>query len=129
MQARIRAYAAGVNAWMDHVRRTPADLPLEFSALNIPLRPWSVLDSLRIGVVLARTVPTGDGMEMDNLAALRAFGPTRFQRVLPLRVPGQITTIPAADGTFPSQPGRTRAEERAAFARSERFVRSLPLPG
>jgi len=127
MQVRFRAYAAGVNGWIDHVRQTPADLPLEFSALKIPLRPWSVLDSLRIGVVLARTVPTGDGMEMENLAALRALGPRRFQDVLPLRVPGQITTIPAADGTFPSQPGRTRAQERAAFARSERFVRSLPL--
>jgi penicillin G amidase len=127
IQARIRAYAAGVNAWIDHVRQTPADLPLEFSALKIPLRAWSVLDSLRIGVVLARTVPTGDGMEMANLAALRAFGPRLFQRLLPLRVQGQITTIPAADGTFPSQPGRTRGEERAAFTRSERFVRSLPL--
>jgi penicillin G amidase len=127
IQARFRAYAAGVNAWIDHVRRTPADLPLEFSALRIPLRPWSVLDSLRIGVLLARTIPTGDGEELDNLAALRAFGPRLFQRLLPLRVPGQITTIPAADGTFPSQPGRTRAQERAAFARSERFVRSLPL--
>ena len=127
IQARFRAYAAGVNAWIDHVRQTPADLPLEFSALKIPLRPWSVLDSLRIGVLLARTIPTGDGEELDNLAALRAFGPSTFAKILPLRVPGQITTIPAADGTFPSQPGRTRAQERAAFARSQRFVRSLPL--
>ena len=127
IQARFRAYAAGVNAWIDHVRQTPADLPLEFSALKIPLRPWSVLDSLRIGVLLARTIPTGDGEELDNLAALRAFGPSTFAKILPLRVPGQITTIPAADGTFPSQPGRTRAQERAAFARSQRYVRSLPL--
>ena len=127
IQARFRAYAAGVNAWIDHVRQTPADLPLEFSALKIPLRPWSVLDSLRIGVLLARTIPTGDGEELDNLAALRAFGPSTFAKILPLRVSGQITTIPAADGTFPSQPGRTRAQERAAFARSQRFVRSLPL--
>lgn len=127
IQARFRAYAAGVNAWIDHVRQTPADLPLEFTALHIPLRPWSVLDSLRIGVLLARTIPTGDGEELDNLAALRAFGPNTFQRILPLRVPGQVTTIPAADGTFPSQPGRSRTQERAAFTRSERYVRSLPL--
>jgi len=127
IQARFRAYAAGVNAWIDHVRQTPADLPLEFSALKIPLRPWSVLDSLRIGVLLARTIPTGDGEELDNLAALRAFGPSTFAKILPLRVPGQVTTIPAADGTFPSQPGRTRPQERAAFGRSQRFVRSLPL--
>jgi penicillin G amidase len=119
IQARIRAYAAGVNAWIDHVRQTPADLPLEFSALKIPLRAWSVLDSLRIGVVLARTVPTGDGMEMANLAALRAFGLRLFQRLLPLRVQGQITTIPAADGTFPSQPG-SAPRSRAPSASSAR---------
>jgi len=128
IQARFRAYAAGVNAWIAHVRQTPADLPLEFSALKIPLRRWTVLDSVRIGVLLARTIPTGDGEELDNLGALRAFGPRRFGQILPLRVPGQITTIPARDGTFPSQPGRTRAQERAAFQRSQRFVRSLPLP-
>lgn len=127
IQARFRAYAAGVNAWIDHVRQTPADLPLEFSALKIPLRPWSVLDSLRIGVLLARTIPTGDGEELDNLASLRAFGPSTFAKILPLRVPGQVTTIPAADGTFPSQPGRTRGQERLAFARSQRYARSLPL--
>ncbi|HEX3319035.1 MAG TPA: penicillin acylase family protein [Solirubrobacteraceae bacterium] len=126
VRARFEAYAAGVNGWIEHVRQTPSDLPLEFTALRIPLRPWTALDSLRIGVLLARTIPTGDGNELDNMAALRAFGPRLFQSILPLRVPGQITSIPRVDGTFPSQPGRTRRHERAAFARSQRFVRSLP---
>ncbi|MFL5889156.1 MAG: penicillin acylase family protein [Solirubrobacteraceae bacterium] len=127
LRARFRSYTAGVNAWIDHVRQVPDDLPLEFSALRIPLRPWSVLDSARIGVLLARTIPTGDGNELPNVAALRASGAARFQALLPLRVPGQITSIPARDGVFPSQPGRTRSDERRAFARSARFVRSLPL--
>ena len=127
IRLRFDDYAAGVNAWIDHVRSTPADLPLEFRALNIPLRPWRVLDSARIGTLLARTIPTGDGNELANVAALKAYGAARFDRIAPLNVPGQVTTIPRADGTFPSQPGRTAAEERAAFARSRRFVRSLPI--
>jgi penicillin G amidase len=125
---RALAYVAGVNAWIAHVRRTPADLPAEFSTLNVPLRRWDLLDTVRIGVLLARTIPSGDGNELDNLRALRALGPRRFAELLPLSVPGEITTIPRNAGTFPSQPGRTKAEERAAYARSQRWLRRLPLP-
>jgi penicillin amidase len=126
---RALAYVAGVNAWIAHVRRTPADLPAEFSALKVPLRRWDLLDTLRIGVLLARTIPSGDGNELDNLRALRALGPRRFAKLLPLSVPGEITTIPRNAGTFPSQPGRTKAEVAAAYARSQRWLKGLPLPG
>jgi penicillin G amidase len=125
---RTLAYVAGVNAWIAHVRRTPADLPAEFSALKVALRRWSLLDTIRIGVLLARTIPSGDGNELDNLRALRALGPKRFAELLPLSVPGEITTIPSNAGRFPSQPGRTKAEGRAAYARSQRWLRRLPLP-
>ncbi|HEX8204683.1 MAG TPA: penicillin acylase family protein [Solirubrobacteraceae bacterium] len=127
-QARFPAYAEGVNAWMDHIRANPEDMPLEFTALNVPLRPWTVLDSARIGVLLLRTVPSDDGNELANLQALRALGPRRFDRILPLRVPDQVTTIPSRDGRFPSQPGRTRRQERRAYRRSLRAVRRMPLP-
>src|SRR5215213_6164453 len=125
---RTRAYIAGVNTWIAHVRRTPADLPAEFSALDIPLRRWGLLDTLRIGVLLARTIPSGDGNELDNLRALRALGPKRFSELLPLSVPGEITTIPRSAGAFPSQPGRTAADARAAHKRSRRWLSRLPLP-
>ncbi len=125
---RMRAYIAGVNAWIAHVRRTPADLPAEFSAFDIPLRRWGLLDTARIGVLLARTIPSGDGNELDNLRALRALGPKRFSKLLPLSVPGEITTIPRSAGAFPSQPGRTRADARAAYKRSRQWLRRLPLP-
>lgn len=128
MRARFPAFADGVNAWLDHLRATPADVPVEFSSLNIALPTWTAVDSLRIGDFLLRTVPSDDGNELANLAALRALGPKRFQKVLPLRVPGQVTTIPAADGRFPSQPGRTRKQERAAWRRSRRWAKTLPLP-
>src|ERR687897_322515 len=125
---RTLAYVAGVNAWIAHLRRTPADLPAEFSALKVPLRRWGLLDTVRIGVLLARTIPSGDGNELNNLRALRALGPRRFAELLPLSVPGEITTIPRSAGAFPSQPGRTRADARAAYKRSRRWQRRLPLP-
>ena len=128
LQVRFPAYAEGVNAWMDRIRADSSLLPAEFAALNVPLRPWTVLDSARIGVLLLRTVPSDDGNELANLEALRALGPRAFDSVLPLRVPGQVTTIPTADGRWPSQPGRTRAQERAAFRRSLRATRRMPLP-
>ena len=128
LRDRFPAFAAGMNAWIDRLRTTPADVPSEFNALNVPLPRWTALDSIRIGNFLLRTVPSGDGNELENLAALRAFGADRFRALLPLRVPGQRATIPRADGAFPSQPGHTRARERRAFARSLRWSRTLPVP-
>ena len=125
---RTLAYIAGVNAWIAHVRRTPGDLPPEFSTLKVSLKRWGLLDTLRIGVLLARTIPSGDGAELENLRALRALGPKKFAELLPLSVPGEITTIPAGAGTFPSVPGRTRGEARAAYARSRKWLKGLPLP-
>jgi penicillin amidase len=129
LQARFTAYTAGVNAHIARVRGDRRLLPVEFTALGIPLSDWTELDTARIGVLLARTIPSGDGNELDNLEALRELGPRRFAALVPLRVPGQVPTIPARDGRFPSQPGRTRADERRAFARSQRALRRLPIPG
>lgn len=129
MRARMKSYVAGVNAWIAHVRKTPADMPSEFAVLKVPLRNWGLIDSLRVGVLLARTIPSGDGNELQNLAALRSLGPKRFDKYLPVRgVPGEVRTIPASSGVFPSRPGRTRKQEGAAYARSRRWLRHIPLP-
>ncbi|MDQ3739474.1 MAG: penicillin acylase family protein, partial [Actinomycetota bacterium] len=100
LQPRFPAYAEGVNAWMDRIRADASLLPAEFAALNVELRPWTVLDSARIGVLLLRAVPSDDGNELQNLEALRALGPASFDALLPLRVPGQVATIPTADGRW-----------------------------
>src|SRR4051794_17302761 len=128
LRARSQAYVDGVNAWIGHVRQTPADMPNEFTALNVPLVDWKLLDTLRIGVLLARTIPSGDGNELDNLAALRKLGAKRFAQYLPLRVPGEIRTIPARAGSFPSRPGRTKAQEKTAYRRSQQWLKKIPLP-
>src|SRR3954468_21370344 len=128
LRARTQAYVDGVNAWIAHVRQTPSDMPSEFTALGVPLRDWTLLDSLRIGVLLARTIPSGDGNELQNLAALRKLGAKRFDQYLPLRIAGEIPSIPARTGSFASRPGRTPAQEKAAYARSRLWLRRIPLP-
>lgn len=127
---RTQAYADGVNAWIDHVNASPADMPGEFPALgDLPIEKWTVRDSARVGVFLARTVPSGDGVELDNAKALQKIGGPNFETLLPLRSPGRRITVPRSDGIFPSQPGRTRADERAGWRRSKRFVNGLDLRG
>jgi penicillin amidase len=134
LQDRFAAYRDGINAWINHVQsptnlNAPNELPGEFAAVNdLPIKPWTLRDSLAVGVFLARTVPSGDGNELENLGALRSAGPTVFNKLLPLRTPGQVVAVPPQNGRFPSQPGRTARQERAAFTRSRKELKSLPLP-
>ncbi|MEA2399096.1 MAG: penicillin amidase [Thermoleophilaceae bacterium] len=128
IQQRYRSYLAGVNAWVSHVQSTPSDMPAEFVALADPLRPFTLEDLAAIGVYLARTTPNGDGSELANARALDASGARALNRILPLRIRGQIATVPRSSGLFPSDPGRSRKQERAALAKSNAYVRSLPLP-
>ena len=127
-QKRFEAYRDGINAWIAETRSDPSKLPGEFAAVGVNPADWTVRDSAAIGVYLARTVPSDDGEELNNARALKALGPRVFDRLLPLRIKGQISTVPRSEGLFPSQPGRTRRQERAAFARSRRFLAGLPLP-
>jgi penicillin G amidase len=129
MQQRYQAYDAGINAWVDHVNADPLDLPGEFVGLGITPSHFSVEDLIAIGAYLARTTPNGDGSELTNMQAIQESGPAKFNRILPLQIKGQISTIPRSDGLFPSDPGRTAKQERAALKRSYAYVRNLPVPG
>jgi penicillin amidase len=128
LRARLESYRDGVNAWIQHVRANPQDLPTEFKLFNAPLVDWTVRDSAAIGVLLARTVPSDDGKELPNARALRSAGPKAFDDLLPLRPPGMNTTVPRASGSFPSQPGRTRTDEATGLERSQVLVKKLSLP-
>lgn len=128
LRARFDAYRDGVNAWIQRTREDPSLLPGEFAALGTAPADWSSLDSAAIGVFLARTVPSGDGEELANMRALAALGRRRFNDLLPLRIRGQVPTVPRSEGLFPSQPGRTRAQERRAFRRSAAFLAGVPQP-
>jgi hypothetical protein len=132
LRRRFETYRDGVNAWIDHVKNSPSDMPGEFAAVGIAVPdPWTVRDSVAIGVYLARTIPTNSdpqGLELANLRGLQLGGPSALQRLVPLRTPGALPTIPEREGAFPSQPGRTPRQERAALARSVAFARGLPFP-
>jgi penicillin G amidase len=129
MKTRYNAYTAGINAWAAHVNSDPADMPAEFVALgDAPVQQFTPEDLVAIGIYLARTTPNTDGADLQNMQAIQESGPSRFNRILPLRIPGQISTVPARYGMYPSVPGRTRAEERAALIRSYHYVRQLPIP-
>ena len=128
LRARFDAYAEGVNAWISRVAADPSVRPRELALLGLTPAPWTSLDSAAIGVQLARTVPSDDGRELDNWRALRALGAKRFARYLPLRQPGQVYTVPASRGQFPSQPGRSRADEKKGYKASQKFLEDLKPP-
>ena len=128
-EARFRSYADGVNAWIAQTRSDPNKLPGEFSIVNAaPPADWTVRDSASIGVFLARTVPSDNGEELANWEALNTFGPKLFDKVLPIRTKGQVPTVPASEGSFPAQPGRTVKQEGEGFRRSQKFLKTVPMP-
>jgi penicillin G amidase len=128
LRARFDAYAAGINLWLDRLKADPSLRPNELVLLNLEMAPWSAVDSAAVGVQLARTIPSDDGRELENWEALRKLGPRRFNQLLPLRRPDQVVTVPASEGRFPSNPGRTRKDERAGYKRSQRFLERLRAP-
>jgi penicillin amidase len=128
-EARFHSYANGVNAWIAKTRTDPSKLPAEFGLVNAaPPADWTTRDSASIGVFLARTVPSDDGEEMGNWKALNAFGSKLFNAVLPIRTKGQVSTVPAANGSFPAQPGRGAKQEAQGFKRSKAFLKTVPMP-
>jgi len=128
LQARVQAYRDGVNAWIDHVRTAPADLPGEYVAVGLAPTPWTIDDTIAVGIFLARTVPSGDGNELANLRTVQESGIRALQRVLPLRTPGRRPTVPASEGRFDQGRHRSAKEEQAALKRSLAFAATLPKP-
>ncbi len=129
LHTRIEAYRDGINAWIDHVT-SPGfpDLPGEFVALSdLPIAPWTLRDSARVGIYLARTVPSSDGRELANARDLEALGPENFDRLLPVHSKRPRITVPRSEGKFPSQPGRSRRDERVGFERSHDFLARTDL--
>jgi penicillin G amidase len=129
VQGYFRAYVDGVNAWIAETRTDPSKLPGEYPALGIgPPQDFTLTESAAIGVYLARTIPSGTGEELANLEAFQAIGARNFARLLPLHVKNPVITVPKSAGRFPSNPGRTRKQERKAWKRTQPFARDLPLP-
>jgi penicillin amidase len=128
LAANAKAYRDGVNAWIEHVRLNPQDAPGEAVALGVSFQPFELWEQAAISVFLARTVPSGDGHELNNLKLLRGAGRKALNALVPLRQPRETYTVPPSEGRFPSVPGRTRRHEREALRRSLRAGGGWELP-
>ncbi len=125
----LTGYAAGIDAWISHVRTTPADLPAEYALLSTLPAPWTVTDSLAGGVLLTRTVAAAGGDEfrevetlrtLGGLAGLGAFTDLRWQSDEKATV-----TVPTAEGRFDN--AVVPASQRAAvLRRSAAYALALP---
>ena len=129
LQDRFVAYRDGINAYIDYLETHPDQVPGEFAALGVPLTDWTVRDSARVGVLLARTVPSGDGNELENAQVLGQIGPRGFDRLHPVRTKGSITTIKRKEGTFEAQPGRSRSNERVGYRRTRKYLKGIDVAG
>ncbi len=128
LASQAKAYRDGVNAWIAEVKADPRKAPGEAIALGVDFKPFELWEQAAIGVFLARTVPSGDGNELNNLKLLRSAGRKALDALVPIRQKRETYTISPADAKFPSQPGRTRKQERTGFKRSLKASASWDLP-
>jgi penicillin amidase len=122
-------YAAGIDAWIRHVRANPKDLPAEYVLLSTLPAPWTVTDSLAAGVLITRTVASAGGDEFREIETLRALGgldglgaytDLRWQSDEKATV-----TVPPGEGRFDNAvvPSDERDE---VLRRSAQYALSLP---
>jgi penicillin amidase len=108
----LQAYAEGVNLWIAEMHSDPNKLPAEIAALAEPIEPWDALDSVALGALMARSVASDGGQELENVKLLtelvekygRADGETMFNDFLWPNDPGAPTSVPAEEGEFSSYP-------------------------
>ena len=124
----LTAYAAGLNAWIQHVRVTPEDLPAEYELLSTLPEDWTVTDTLAAGVLITRTVAASGGdefREVDLLRTLRgdlgAFTDLRWRQDDKATV-----TVPRAEGRFANNNAVPPAQRADVLARSAKYALGLP---
>jgi penicillin amidase len=96
-RAALAAYARGVNAYLDSHR---GRLPLEFTLLQYDPRPWSVVDSILIGLHMFRDLTTTypdeivkrHMLEGGDRAKLDFLFPSRTGQEVPPGAPQPLTT-------------------------------------
>lgn len=108
----LEAYAQGVNLYIAEMHANPAKMPVEIAALGLPIEPWDAIDSLALGALMARSVASDGGQELENAKLLRDLvaahgevdGKAIFNDLLWLNDPGAPASVPAEEGTFSSYP-------------------------
>lgn len=116
VQEGLQAYADGINAHITELKTTRADeMPAEYAATENPppVHPeeWSPLDTLYLVILQLRVFGETAGGELQNAALFAELtenlGPKRGRRAfsdfLRQNDPRTYSSIPSAEGTFPSQ--------------------------
>ena len=103
-RAALAAYARGVNAYLDSHR---GRLPLEFTLLGYDPRPWSVVDSILIGLHMFRNLTTTYPDEILKQKMLAGGDPAKVDFLFPVR-----TGHEAPPGAAPAGRRRTAARAR-----------------
>ncbi|MCU1588691.1 MAG: Penicillin acylase, partial [Frankiales bacterium] len=130
----ITAYVAGLNAYIQHVRLTPTELPAEYALLSTVPEEWTLKDTLASGVLLTRFVASAGGDEFREVEALRsleqslgkdaglgAFEDLRWQRDQKASV-----TVPPEEGRFANNDPIPAAKRAQVTRTSAAYALGLP---
>ncbi len=94
----LRAYCAGVNAYIDHLR--PADYPLEFRLLNYAPERWTLLKSA-LFLQNMSDILAGGSKDVSNTLLVNLLGRDQFERLYPEYFAEDSPVIPNnTDWTF-----------------------------
>ncbi len=124
-QAALRAYAAGVNAWIRHVdaRSLGRGAPEFFLFADGGFAPWTPADSIGILKMMAFRLSNGARNEVRRALLQLELAPERVADILP-DYPGD------AESTVPRPPEETPRPNRAALPPpGDPLALALGLPG
>ena len=131
-KATLEAYAEGVNLYIQEMHADTRKMPAEIAALGLPIEPWTAIDSLALGALMARNVASDGGQELENAKLLNDLiaahgesdGRAIFDDLLWRNDPGAPTSVPAEEGEFPSYPNG--GPTAGSTERSASFSLQLP---
>ena len=86
-RAAMAAYARGVNAFLATHR---SNLPVEFTLLGYQPRPWSVVDSILIGLQMFRTLTTTWRNDLRKRGMERAGDAKKVEYLFPVRAGDEV---------------------------------------
>ena len=130
----LKAYVDGLNAYVQHVKTTPSELPAEYALLTTVPQDWTLKDTLASGVLLTRFVAASGGEEFREVELLRtlqkslgaepglkAFDDIRWQRDQKASV-----TVPPEEGRFATNDPVPAAQRDAVYRKSAAYALALP---
>ncbi|MEP6537788.1 MAG: penicillin acylase family protein [Bryobacteraceae bacterium] len=83
----LAAYARGVNYFLETHAKS---LPVEFTLLRIDPRPWSVVDSILVGLGMYRDMTASWKDELQRAKMQKGAEPAMFQYLYPKRSGGDV---------------------------------------